>query len=80
MPRQMGDRPPVIPRGARNFAVIGQFCEIPHDCVFTVEYSVRSAWMAVHGLTDQVAPPPSVVRSDRDPRALLRAAKVLLSG
>lgn len=80
MPRQSGDRPPVIPRGATNFAVIGQFCEMPRDCVFTVEYSVRSAWTAVHGLTGQVAPPPPVVRSDRDPRVLLRAARVLLSG
>lgn len=80
MPRQPGDRPPVIPRGAENFAVIGQFCEIPLDCVFTVEYSVRSAWTAVHSLTGQVPPPPPVLRSDRDPRALLKAAKVLLSG
>lgn len=80
MPRQLGDRPPVIPLGAENFAVIGQFCEIPRDCVFTVEYSVRSAWTAVHGLTGEVAPPPPVVRSDHNPRALLKAAKVLLSG
>lgn len=80
MPRRMGDRAPVIPRGAKNFAVIGQFCEIPRDCVFTVEYSVRSAWAAVHGLNGQVPPPPPVKRSDRDPRALLRAARVLLSG
>ncbi len=80
MPRHPGDRPPVIPRGAENFAVIGQFCEIPRDCVFTVEYSVRSAWTAVHDLTGQVAPPPPVVRSDRDPRALLKAVRVLLSG
>jgi len=80
MPREAGDRPLVIPRGAGNFAVIGQFCEIPRDCVFTVEYSVRSAWTAVHGLTRLVAPPPPIVRSDRHPRALLRAAKVLFSG
>jgi oleate hydratase len=33
----------------------------------------------VHGLTGQVPPPPTVVRSDRDPRALLRATKMLLS-
>jgi oleate hydratase len=79
MPRRMGDRPPVIPRGAQNFAIIGQFCEIPRDCVFTVEYSVRSAWVAVHGLTGKVTPPPPIVRSDRDPRALLRATKELLS-
>jgi oleate hydratase len=80
MPRHPGDRPPIIPRGAENFAVIGQFCEIPRDCVFTVEYSVRSAWTAVHDLTGRVAPPPPIVRSDRDPRALLKAARVLLSG
>ncbi len=80
MPRQPSDRPPVIPRGSENFAVIGQFCEIPRDCVFTVEYSVRSAWTAVHDLTEQVAPPPPVVRIDRDPNVLLRAVKVLLFG
>jgi oleate hydratase len=80
MPRKIGDRPPVIPRGAGNFAVIGQFCELPRDCVFTVEYSVRSAWTAVCGLAGQVPAPPPVVRSERDPRALLRAAWVLLSG
>ena len=79
MPRRTADRAPVIPSGAENFAVIGQFCEIPRDCVFTVEYSVRSAWAAVHGLTGQVSAPPPVVRSDRDPRVLLRAARVLLN-
>lgn len=78
MPRSPGDRPPVIPRGAENFAVIGQFCEMPRECVFTVEYSVRSAWEAVHRLAGQVAPPPALIRSDRDPRALLRAAKTLV--
>jgi len=41
MPRRMGDRAPVAPRGAENFAVIGQFCEIPRDCVFT--WSTRFA-------------------------------------
>ena len=80
MPRRTGDRVPVTPSAAENFAVIGQFCEIPRDCVFTVEYSVRSAWTAVRALTGQVPAPPPVVRSDRDPRTLLRAARVLLSG
>ncbi len=80
MPRRTGDRAAVVPSGAENFAVIGQFCEIPRDCVFTVEYSVRSAWTAVHEIADQIPAPPPVVRSDRDPRALLRAARVLLSG
>ena len=80
MPRRSGDRPPVIPAGSENFAVIGQFCEIPRDCVFTVEYSVRSAWAAVSGLTGQVSAPPPVVRSDVDPLVILRAARVLLAG
>jgi oleate hydratase len=80
MPRRVGDRAPLIPPKAQNFAVIGQFCEIPRECVFTVEYSVRAAWEAVHALTGEVKAPPSVVRSDRDPRVLLRAARVLLSG
>lgn len=80
MPRRAGDRPPVRPKGAENFAVIGQFCEMARDCVFTVEYSVRSAWMAVQALTGAVPPPPPVARTDRDPAVLLRAARTLLRG
>ena len=45
------DRPPVIPRGAQNFAIIGQFCEIPRDCVFTVGISRAPPGRPVHGLT-----------------------------
>ncbi|WP_176251337.1 oleate hydratase [Sulfitobacter sp. HGT1] len=78
MPRQPGDRPDVRPSGARNFAVIGQFCEQPRDCVFTVEYSVRSARSAVAGLTGRVDPPPPVAPTDLDPMVLIRAARVLM--
>ncbi|MEW9920934.1 oleate hydratase [Marimonas sp. MJW-29] len=78
MPRQPGDRPAVLPQGAANFAVIGQFCEQPRDCVFTVEYSVRSARNAVAGLTGRVSPPPPVARTDMDPMVLIRAARVLV--
>ncbi|MCV2868671.1 oleate hydratase [Defluviimonas sp. WL0002] len=78
MPRRPGDRPDVRPDGARNFAVIGQFCELPRDCVFTVEYSVRSARTAVASLTGRVEPPPPVARTDRDPKVLLGAARVLI--
>jgi oleate hydratase len=49
-PRTVHDRPQVIPRGAANFAFLGQFTEIPEDVVFTVEYSVRGAMHAVYGL------------------------------
>ncbi len=48
--RTRGDRPLVVPEGATNIAFLGQFCEIPGDVVFTVEYSVRSAQTAVYTL------------------------------
>lgn len=50
MPRAKSDRPLVIPQGSTNLAFIGQFCEIPDDVVFTVEYSIRTAQMAVYEL------------------------------
>jgi len=49
-PRTPGDRPQVIPEGSTNFAFLGQFVEVPNDCVFTVEYSVRTAQTAVYSL------------------------------
>lgn len=51
MPRKISDRPEVIPAGCANLAFIGQFVELPGDVVFTVETSVRTAMMAVWGLT-----------------------------
>ncbi|KUJ23913.1 myosin-cross-reactive antigen [Mollisia scopiformis] len=48
--RKEGDRPEVIPRGSTNLGLLGQFVEIPRDTVFTVEYSVRGAQMAVKEL------------------------------
>lgn len=48
--RKTGDRPLVVPQGSTNLAFIGQYCEIPHDVVFTVEYSVRSAQIGVYTL------------------------------
>ena len=80
MPRLAGDRPPVHPKGAGNFAVIGQFCELARDCVFTVEYSVRSAWEAVTAMTGNASPAPPVARTDRDPMVLMRAMRSLLVG
>ncbi|MFZ6766356.1 oleate hydratase [Undibacterium sp. Di26W] len=59
MPRSAGDRPLPVPPGTRNFAFISQFVEIPDDVVFTVEYSVRAAQMAVYKLlaVDRQVPP-----------------------
>ena len=36
--RNTESRPPVIPATSTNLGLIGQFVEIPDDCVFTVEY------------------------------------------
>ena len=47
-PRAMADRPPVVPQGSTNFAMVSQFVEIPEDMVFTEEYSVRAARIAVY--------------------------------
>lgn len=49
-PRKMSDRPMVVPKGSTNFAMISQFVEIPEDMVFTEEYSVRAARIAVYTL------------------------------
>jgi oleate hydratase len=59
MPRAPGDRPMPVPRMSKNFAFISQFVEIADDCVFTVEYSVRAAQIAVYQLlgVDRKIPP-----------------------
>lgn len=46
----MVDRPQVVPAGSTNFAMISQFVEIPEDMVFTEEYSVRAARIAIYTL------------------------------
>ncbi|MBY0406792.1 MAG: oleate hydratase, partial [Rickettsiales bacterium] len=78
MPRTVGDRPPVIPPGTRNFAFLGQFCEIPEDVVFTVEYSVRSAQIAVYGLMNVKKPVAPIYHGAYDPKAMFRAFKMLV--
>jgi oleate hydratase len=61
MPRMRSDRPLPVPPGSKNLAFISQFVEIPDDVVFTVEYSVRAAQMAVYQLLgiDRQVPPVS---------------------
>jgi oleate hydratase len=71
--RAKGDRPQVVPKGSKNLAFIGQFCELPDDVVFTVEYSIRSAQTAVYSLLSLNRTPPPVYKGEHDPRVLLRA-------
>ncbi|MEO5715814.1 MAG: oleate hydratase [Luteolibacter sp.] len=65
MPRLPGDRPLPVPPGSRNFAFISQFVEIPEDVVFTVEYSVRAAQIAVYQLLGITLEIPHVTPHDK---------------
>ncbi len=71
--RAKGDRPQVIPERSKNLAFIGQFCELPDDVVFTVEYSIRSAQTAVYSLLGLSRTPPPVYKGHYNPRILLKA-------
>ncbi|HEY0720636.1 MAG TPA: oleate hydratase [Gammaproteobacteria bacterium] len=77
MPRSHGDRPQVIPAGAENFAFLGQFVELPNDCVFTVEYSVRSAQTAVFGLLGVEREVTPLYRGDHDINVLMSALEAI---
>jgi oleate hydratase len=80
LPRRQGDRAATRPEGAANYACMGQFVELPDDTVFTVEYSVRSAWAAVAALNPGGPAPPPVLRPDRDPALIARALGYALWG
>jgi oleate hydratase len=77
LPRGSGDRPQVVPKGSKNLAFTGQFCELPHDVVFTVEYSVRSAQAAVYELLGLKREIPAVYQGKFDPRVLFKAFMAL---
>jgi oleate hydratase len=72
-PHAMNNRPKVVPDGSTNLAMISQFVEIPEDMVFTEEYSVRAARIAVYtllGVKKKICP---VTPYRHDIRVLLKA-------
>ena len=73
MPRGKGDRPLVVPNGAKNFAFVGQFAETPRDTIFTTEYSIRTGMEAAYTLMNIDRGVPEVWGSVYDIRELLRA-------
>jgi oleate hydratase len=79
MPRKSSDRPLPLPPGSKNLAFVSQFVEIPDDVVFTVEYSVRAAQMAVYQLLgiDRKVPPvtPHAKSLHTQLEALIKAFK-----
>ena len=78
MPRKIPDRPQVIPDGCVNLAFIGQFVELPGDVVFTVETSVRTAMMAVWGLTGLKKPQIPMYEPVYDLRVIVSSLKATL--
>jgi len=79
MPRLRSDRPRPVPERSKNFAFVSQFVEIEDDVVFTVEYSVRAAQMAVYELLKISRPISPVTPHDKSLKvqfdALVKAFK-----
>lgn len=73
--RAKGDRPEVVPTNSVNLAFISQFVEMPFDMVFTEQYSVRAAQIAVHHFLG--IPETNLTKLhhfEKDPRVLAKAA------
>ena len=66
-PRRIADRPQVVPEGSTNLALLGQFVEIPDDCVFLVDYSTRSAQIGVYRLLNVQKPVTTVYTGIHSP-------------
>ncbi|MBV9532828.1 MAG: oleate hydratase [Bradyrhizobium sp.] len=78
MPRSRTDRPRAVLENATNFGLIGQYVEVSREVAFTIEYSARAAWEAIHLLLKRGPPPPPVYQGQFDPKALLGALRVFL--
>jgi len=76
--RAKGDRPDVVPAGSKNLAFISQFVEMPFDMVFTEQYSVRAAQIAVYHFLgigeDRLT---KLHHYERDPKVLAKAAMTM---
>ena len=73
MPRLRSDRPLPVPRGSKNLAFVSQFVEIQDDVVFTVEYSIRAAQMAVYELLGIDRRVPSITPHDKSIQVKFKA-------
>ena len=80
MPRTQTNRPRPVPEGSTNLGLIGQYVEVEKEVAFTIEYSARTAWEAIHTLLQRGPAPPPVYQGDTDPKALLCALKTFVAG
>ena len=79
MPRLCTDRPLPVPPDSKSLAFISQFVDISDDVIFTVEYSVRAAQIAVYELLGVDRKLPAITPHDQSLRtqfeALIKAFK-----
>lgn len=76
--RSVGDRPLVVPRHSRNLAFVSEFAEMPFDMVFTEQYSIRCAQIAVYkflGIPSSKLTP--LHHYEKNPRVLFNAARTM---
>ena len=73
MPHRHSDRPLPVPPNSRNFAFVSQFVEIADDVVFTVEFSVRAAQMAVYQLLGIARPVSAITPHDKSVKVQIEA-------
>jgi oleate hydratase len=78
MTRTRNDRPRPVPEGSTNLGLIGQYVEVSRDVAFTIEYSARTAWDAIHLLLKRGPTPPPVYQAQYDLKALWAALKVFV--
>jgi oleate hydratase len=78
MTRTRTDRPRPVPEGSTNLGLIGQYVEVAQDVAFTIEYSARTAWEAIHLLLKRGPAPPPVYQAQLDPKALFAALKLFV--
>ncbi|CAL4869413.1 Oleate hydratase (plasmid) [Asticcacaulis sp. MM231] len=74
MPRLHTDRPLPVPETSKNLAFVSQFVEIKDDVVFTVEYSIRAAMMAVYQLLEIQRPVVPIKHHDHSLKIDIQAA------
>lgn len=75
MPRNISDRPKVVPDGCTILAFIGQFVETPEDAVFTVETSCRTGMYAAYALSGVEKKPLEIAPTFYDIRYILAQLK-----
>ncbi|ORZ34496.1 oleate hydratase [Catenaria anguillulae PL171] len=79
MTRRHEDRPPVVPKLSTNLAFVSQFAEIQDDVVFTVEYSIRAAMMAVCEFMKLGKQPPAIYKASNTPAFIFKSVSSFMS-